>query len=274
MKNLSSLKTVYIGAGNMAEALVGGMVREGLCKADQITVTDVLQERLDLFASKFGVRTSLDNALIAEADIAVLAVKPQMFGEVLACLKTSVKIRQTLLISIAAGISTASIESALGKGARVVRVMPNTPALAGKGAAAICAGKYAEEDDLEIAEILLGAVGAVSRVGEDDMDAVTAVSGSGPAYVFYLIEAMQEAAKQMGLAPDIARDLILATVEGSAALCRETGLPADELRRRVTSKGGTTAAALEVLEQRKVFSALLDAMTAARNRARELSVPS
>ncbi|HNR94785.1 MAG TPA: pyrroline-5-carboxylate reductase [Kiritimatiellia bacterium] len=272
MKNLSSLKTVFIGAGNMAEALVAGMIREGLCNPAQITVTDVLQERLDLFASKFGVAVSRDNAAAEGADIAVLAVKPQQMPAVLEALRPSAeKIGQTLFISIAAGIPTSGIEAGLGKGSRVVRAMPNTPALAGKGAAAICTGKYADEDDLELADILLGAVGLVVRAQEDDMDAVTAVSGSGPAYVFYLIEAMQQAAKNMGLDPEVSRDLVLATVEGAAVLCRETGLGADELRLRVTSKGGTTAAAMDVLEERKVFAALLDAMTAARNRAHELS---
>lgn len=271
MKNLSSLKTVFIGGGNMAEALVAGMIREGLCKSGQITVTDVQQERLDLFSEKYSVAGSADNAVAAEADIVVLAVKPQQLPGVLESLCPVVKIRQTLFISIAAGIPTSDIESALGKGSRVVRAMPNTPALAGKGAAAICTGKYADEDDLELAEILLGAVGLVVRVKEDDMDAVTAVSGSGPAYVFLLIEAMQQAASNLGLDPEQSRDLVLATVEGAAVLCRETGIGADELRRRVTSKGGTTAAALGLLDQRKVFDALLDAMTAARNRARELS---
>jgi pyrroline-5-carboxylate reductase len=263
-------KVVFIGAGNMAEALVKGVTASGVCKADRIFVTDVRPERLAFFEKEFQVKGSADNAVaVKNADVVVLAVKPQMMGDVLAGLKAS--LGKSLVVSIAAGISTTWIESRLGDKVRVVRVMPNTPALVRAGAAALCGGRWATEEDLSIAETMMAAVGIAVRVPEKDMDAVTALSGSGPAYVFHLMEAMIEAARHAGLDDVVARKLIFATVGGSAKLAETTGVDPTELRRRVTSKGGTTAAALEVLEEKVVYRAYLDAIAAAHRRARELS---
>jgi pyrroline-5-carboxylate reductase len=264
-------KVVFIGAGNMAEALIQGMIAGGVCKADRIFVTDVRPERLAFFEKEFRVKGSGENlSAVKNADVVVLAVKPQMMGEVLEGLRESLNPR-SLVVSIAAGLSTAWIETRLGEGIRVVRVMPNTPALVRAGAAALCGGQRATEEDLCVTETMMCAVGIVVRVQEKDMDAVTALSGSGPAYVFHLIEAMIEAARHAGLDEVVAKKLIYSTVEGSAKLAEAAGVEPTELRRRVTSKGGTTAAALEVLEKKKVYRAYLEAIAAAHRRARDLS---
>lgn len=263
-------KVVFIGAGNMAEALVKGMVASGVCEADRIFVTDVRPERLAFFEKEFQVKGFANNVVaVKKADVVVLAVKPQLLGDVLAEIKEG--LGNSLVISIAAGISTGWIEKGLGDGVRVVRVMPNTPALVRAGAAALCGGRWAKDADLTLTETMMGAVGLAVRVPENCMDAVTALSGSGPAYVFHLMEAMIEAARHAGLDEAIARKLIYATVSGSAKLAEATGTEPAELRRRVTSKGGTTAAALEVLEEKAVYHAYLGAIAAAHRRAKELS---
>jgi pyrroline-5-carboxylate reductase len=264
-------KVAFVGAGNMAAALVGGMVRGALCPPQRIFVSDVQPERIALFEKDLGVRGAPDNSeAVKGAQIVVMAVKPQMMNEVLAGLRAALG-SDALVISIAAGIRTERIEKALGEGRRVVRVMPNTPALVRAGAAAICAGRWATESDMAAAEQILGAVGLVVRVREEDMDAVTAVSGSGPAYVFYLIEAMLKAAKELGLEDAAARKLAYATVAGAAQLITETGTDAAELRQKVTSKGGTTAAAVDVLDRAGVGKSLVEAVLAAHRRSRELS---
>jgi pyrroline-5-carboxylate reductase len=173
------------------------------------------------------------------------------------------------VISIMAGIPSQKIAG--GKPIRVVRVMPNTPALVGEGAAGIAAGEFATEADLAVAEKLLGAVGAAVIVKEEEIDAVTALSGSGPAYVFYLLEGMLEAAEKMGLDKEVARKLALATVSGAAKLMQETGEGADVLREKVTSKGGTTAAAIDTMEARGVKDAVVAALLAAQARSGELA---
>ncbi len=264
-------RLVFVGAGNMAEALLGGLLRAGLCPPDRVVVTDLLPERLDLFASRFGVTTSADNAeAVRGADVVVLAVKPQSMDALLAELRESLP-QEALVISIAAGIPTQRIEAALGGAPRVVRAMPNTPCLVGAGVSAIAPGAAATEADLRCAERLLRASGAVVRVPEQKMDAVTAVSGSGPAYFFYFIEAILTVAEEIDLDQETARTLAVATMEGAARLLRETGLPPDELRRRVTSKGGTTEAAIGVLEERHVSASLQDAVIAAKCRSQALS---
>lgn len=269
MSELDKRRIVFIGAGNMAEALVKGLLKAGVSAA-RIAVTDVRSERLDYFRATFGVTALAENAQAArEADIVVLAVKPQQFSEVLPALSAAVD--RALFVSIAAGITTARIERALGPSARVVRVMPNTPALVGAGISALCAGSRAAADDLAVAETLLRAVGATVRVEERLMDAVTAVSGSGPAYVFRVMEALEAAAIAQGLAPEQARILVVATVAGAGQLAASSGRAPSELREQVTSKGGTTEAALKVLDARDVTGAFSDAVAAAARRARELA---
>lgn len=269
MSELDNRRIAFIGAGNMAEALVKGLLQAGVAAA-RIAVTDVRPARLDYFRGAFGVTALADNVEAARgADIVVLAVKPQQFNEVLPALSSAVD--HALFVSIAAGIPTARIERALGPTARVVRVMPNTPALVGAGISALCAGSRATEEDLAVAEALLRAVGTTVRVEERLMDAVTAVSGSGPAYIFRVMEAMEAAAIAQGLAPEQARALVVATVAGAGQLAASSGRAPSELREQVTSKGGTTEAALKVLDARDLAGAFNDAVAAAVRRARELA---
>lgn len=264
-------KVVFVGAGNMAEAMVSGMTAAEFCAPEKIVMTDIRPDRLAGLAEEYGVRVSGDNrAAVRDAEIVVLAVKPQMMKDVLADIAPALR-EETLVISIAAGVSCAAVEAALGGRRRVVRVMPNMPALIGQGASAVAAGACADEADLEVAEAILGCVGLTVRADEKDMDAITALSGSGPAYVFYLLEAMLAAAGRMGLEPETARLLALKTVEGAARLMTDTGEAPDELRRKVTSKGGTTEAAIQVMEQAGVRDAVMDALLAAQKRAAELS---
>ncbi len=264
-------KVVFIGAGNMAEAIVSGMVAGNFCAPEKIVLTDVRPDRLRTLEKEYGITTSMDNGVVQNAEIVVLSVKPQAMGDVLEKIAPVLR-KETLVISIAAGIPCAKIEAALEGERRVVRVMPNTPALIGQGAAAIAAGTYADEADLEVAEAILQCVGLTVRVEENELDAVTALSGSGPAYVFYLLEAMLAAAEEMGLKPDAARTLALQTVEGAARLMKDTGESAAALRERVTSKGGTTEAAIHMLNDENVKGAIVKALRAAHDRSVELSV--
>ncbi len=263
-------KVVFIGAGNMAEAIVSGMVAAEFCAPEKILLTDIRPERLADLEADHGVSTTTDNSVVKNAEIVVLAVKPQILSEVLKGIAPVLR-TETLVISIAAGIPAAKIEGALGKGTRVVRVMPNTPALIGQGASGIAAGSCADEADLEVTEAILGCVGLTVRVEEKELDAVTALSGSGPAYVFYLLESMLSAADQMGLEKETARALALQTVEGAARLMKDSGEEAAELRAKVTSKGGTTEAAIRSLDESGVKDSIVKAMKAAAARSMELS---
>lgn len=271
MTQVQQARVVFLGAGNMAEALVRGLLEGRVCPAAHLTVTDIRPERLAYFQSTFNVAGTADNAAaVAQADVVFLAVKPQQLREVLGGLASHLN-PGALVLSIAAGVRTATMEALLGAGARVVRAMPNTPALVGAGVTAICSGHAAREEDLALAESLLRAVGVVVRVHEAAMDAVTAVSGSGPAYVFYFMEALLEGAQKLGLGPELARQLVYGTLAGSIKLAEQSGVAPGELRERVTSKGGTTAAALEVVRTREVAQAWIDALAAAHRRSVELS---
>jgi len=263
-------KTIaFIGAGNMGEALIRGLLDRQTVTPSQIVAADVSEERLTYFERKFGIRVTTDNAQAAGvAEIVVLAVKPQQMSDVLAKLKLR---PSTLIISIAAGISTARIEREVGGKVHVVRAMPNTPALIGAGAAALCRGAYATDADLVTAETILGAVGITVRADERFLDAVTALSGSGPAYIFRVTEAMIEAGIEAGLDPALARKLAIQTVYGAAKLMHDTGEEPAELRRKVTSPGGTTEAALKVMNDRKLAQIFIDAIGAATQHGRTLS---
>ena len=263
-------KVVFVGAGNMAEAIVSGMVAAEFCAPEKIVMTDIRPERLADLEEEYGVSISTDNDVVKNAEIVVLAVKPQVLPDVLAGMAPVLR-KETLVVSIAAGVTSAKIESLLGDQTRVVRVMPNTPALIGQGASAVAGGSNADEADLDIAEEILNCVGLTVRVDEKDIDAVTALSGSGPAYVFYLLEGMLAAAEKMGLDADVARKLALKTVEGSARLMADTGEAPAELRAKVTSKGGTTEAACRTLDEKGVKEAVISALQAARTRSKELS---
>ncbi len=259
-----------VGLGNMGEALVSGVIRTGLVAPERIVASRPDAPVLWPLAAALGIRGTLDNReVVAEADIILLAVKPQMMAAVLAEIAPGVT-SEKLVISIAAGVPTRVIEAALEAPAPVIRVMPNTPALVGAGASALCCGAHAREEHAQIARALLGAVGVVLDVPEDAMDAVTAVSGSGPAYVFYLLEAMQAGAIEVGLAPELARTLATQTVLGAARLAAGSDRDAQSLRHQVTSPGGTTEAAIGVFEARAVRTHIVEAIVAARDRGREL----
>ena len=268
--DVEKLNIAFVGGGNMAEALIKGLVQR--MPADQIHVVEVLEERRTFLSSTYGVQVAeAASDRLGEVDVLILAVKPQQLLEVMATLTAYMHPERTLVVSIAAGILTKQIEQTAGDQVRVVRVMPNTPALIGAGASAVCRGAQATAEDIECTRALLEAVGLVVEVAEKEMDAVTALSGSGPAYVFYLFEAMLAAAARLKLDDTQARALVQATVEGAARLVKETGLSPDELRRRVTSKGGTTERAIHELDQRQVREHIVAAVRAAHDRSRELS---
>lgn len=263
----------FVGGGNMAEALIKGLITAKLYSPEDIIVSDIRAERLEYLAEQYRVVTADDNAKPAsKADILVLSVKPQNMTDALHSIKDSIR-KDALVISIAAGIRTANIAAELGDMA-IVRVMPNTPALIGEGASALFATEKAEPM-LKKAEAIFSSVGkAVVVDNEDLIDAVTAVSGSGPAYYFLLMEEMIKAAGQLGLDEDVAKGLVLQTAKGAALLAVEADKKSegpDELRRKVTSPGGTTEAALKVLADGRFGPLIAEAITRARDRSRELS---
>lgn len=261
----------FIGAGNMAEALVRGVLAAGGAGPEQVMASDVSEERLRHVAGRYKIRAEADNNAVAGAAHAlVLAVKPKDIAGALAGIRDARR-SDGLVISIAAGVSTGLIEKALGPGARVVRVMPNTPALVGSGVSGYCAGARARGADMELVRGLFGAVGGVFEMEEKMMDAVTALSGSGPAYVFYLAEAMTDAGIEMGFSEADARAMAAGTLAGAAKMLCETGIDERELRARVTSKGGTTEAAVAVLERAGVKANIIRAIKAAAARSAEMS---
>ncbi|HEX2023381.1 MAG TPA: pyrroline-5-carboxylate reductase [Acidimicrobiales bacterium] len=259
-----ALRLLVLGGGRMGGALVGGLISSGWAAAEITVVEPVAARRAELSAEHPGLRVAAE---ALAADGAVVAVKP---GDVEAACRSIAAVGVTRVLSIAAGVPLARLEELLGTGAAVVRAMPNTPALVGAGAAAIAPGRAASEDDLAWAESILSAVGIVVRVDERLLDAVTGLSGSGPAYVFLVTEALVDAGVLNGLPRPVSRDLVVQTVLGSARLLAESGEEAEQLRAAVTSPGGTTAAGVRALEAGAVRSALLEAVTAATERSREL----
>ncbi|HUJ70726.1 MAG TPA: pyrroline-5-carboxylate reductase [Verrucomicrobiae bacterium] len=269
--SLQNKTIVFIGAGNMGEALIRGLLATKMVSPSRIIATDIRANQREFLAKTFGVRSLEDNtAAVEAADIVVLAVKPQQMGEVLADFKPAMS-ESKLVVSIAAGVTTARIERELGGRTRVVRAMPNTPALVGAGAAALAKGAYATDDDLVAAESILGAVGISVRVEEKLLDAVTALSGSGPAYVFLVTEVMIRAGVAAGLDEPLAKKLAIQTVYGAGKLLVESGEEPASLQRKVTSPGGTTEAALKVMSERKLGEIFTEAIKAAEKRSRELS---
>lgn len=262
-----------IGAGNMAEALVRGLLRSGVMKADQIMAADVSAIRRSLFVHDMQVQAVESSREVAAASPAnlLLSVKPQQMGEALAEIAPDLS-PQTLIISIAAGISTGFIEKQLGESQvwRVIRTMPNTPMLVGEGMGALCRGKFATPEDLAAAQRIFRCAARVIEVPETLMDAVTAVSGSGPAYFFYLVELMIRAATDLGISPQQARQLAVQTALGAAKMLSVSDESPEELRRRVTSPGGTTQAAITHLENAGADKAIVEAIRAAARRSKEL----
>jgi pyrroline-5-carboxylate reductase len=254
-----------IGGGRMGEALVGGLLAAGTFAAGDVRVVEAMAaRRAELGGLLPGVELASEPGA---ADGTVLAVKP---GDIPAACQAVAAIGSARVLSIAAGVTIASLEAELAPGTAVVRAMPNTPALVGQGAAAIAAGTSASDDDLAWAELLLGAVGTVVRVKEPLLDAVTGLSGSGPAYVFLVAEAMIDAGVLAGLPRDISVSLALQTLLGAATLLAKGDDAPEALRAAVTSPGGTTAAGLRALEQHGLRAAFFDAVMAATERSREL----
>jgi pyrroline-5-carboxylate reductase len=271
MADLSDQKATigFLGGGNMAGALIRGLIRGGMPKT-QIFVSDIDDAKIEAIRTELGVTVDRSNQKVVEkADVVILAMKPMATCKVAEGLQMFANGK--LWLSVAAGITTSQLEEALGSSARVIRAMPNAPALIGRGASALCPGKFATHADEQIANALLGAVGITEIVDEAMMDAVTAVSGSGPAFVMLVIEAMTDGAVRAGLPRPIAQRLATQTVLGSAALLQETGRHPGELKDMVTSPGGTTIAGIEALESGGLRSALISAVTKAAERSRELS---
>ena len=257
----------FIGAGRMAEAIARGIIETEPASASLLLASDPIEARRALFAS-LGARVTEDNlALISECRIVIVAVKPQNLAPVLAQVGPALT-SDHLLITICAGCPTSLLEAAAA--AHVVRVMPNLPICVRMGATALCAGKHATALDMELATEIFRAAGTVITVEESLMDAVTALSGSGPAYFYFLTEVMIEAGIREGLSPEVARELAIQTARGAGEMMVLEDAPPEELRRRVTSKGGTTEAAFRSMEAARVREALLQAIRAAAERSREL----
>lgn len=262
-------KVAIVGAGVMGETLLAGLLRAGWAPTDLVT-TDRREHRRHEIEGRYGVRALESNAAaVAEADTVVLVVKPQDVAELLPELGASLR-PGAVLVSLCAGVTTAKLEAALPEGTPVVRVMPNTPAQVSEGMAAVSAGAHASEVDVEKTVNIMEAVGKAVVVPERYQDAVTAISGSGPAYLFFVVEAMIDAGVMLGLPRDVSTLLVTQTVYGSAKLLVESNRHPNLLREMVTSPAGTTAAALRHLEERSVKAAFMAAMEAARDRSAEL----
>ncbi|MEO3937949.1 pyrroline-5-carboxylate reductase [Dermatophilaceae bacterium Soc4.6] len=265
----STSTTAIFGAGVMGETLLSGLLRSGR-PADELVITERRPDHAAMLQERYGVRV-LDNADAADAaTVLVLVVKPQDMDGLLAEVHDRVR-PGDLVVSLAAGITTAFLEERLPEGSSVVRVMPNTPALVDQGMAAISPGRHCTPEHLAQARALLESCGRVVEVVEKHQDAVTAISGSGPAYIFYVVEAMVEAGVVLGLPRATASELVVQTLFGAATMLKETGEHPTVLRERVSSPGGTTVAALRQLDDHRVRAAFIDAIEAASRRSHELA---
>jgi len=261
----------FVGGGNMATALIGGFLEAGICKPAEVCASDVDAAKLRALKRKFGIATTADNReLVARSKVVLLAVKPQLAGTVLEGIRDVATAKQ-VFVSILAGTPTARLEAGLCPAARVVRVMPNTPALLGKGMAVAVRGRHATPADERLTLRLMRAVGRARAVADEAlMDAVTGLSGSGPAYVYRFAEALIAGGVAAGLAPEVSRELALQTISGAAAMLQESGETPERLREMVTSPGGTTLAGLTELQERGFFEAVEAAVVRAKNRSIEL----
>lgn len=269
MSILASQTIGFIGAGNMAEALIRGLVNGKHIAADRVAASAPRKERLDELKAQYGITTTSDNKVVAKNQIVVLSVKPQIMDKLLREVGEHIR-PGTLVISIAAGVDTETIEAAVPDGVRVVRAMPNTPALVGAGATAVSAGRHASEEDLAHAKALFDAVGITVVLDESHLDAVTGLSGSGPAYIFLILEALADAGVKVGLSRRNAQRLAAQTVMGSAKLLLDTDEHPGRLKDMVTSPGGTAIAGLHTLEEGGLRTTLINAVETATKRAREL----
>ena len=260
-----SFRLQIIGGGNMGEALLRGLLKNNWASEDELHVVEPVSERRDYLAVTIpGI--SISEEPLSELD-SLVAVKPDKVPEVLEILS---KLNPTRVLSIVAGVKVSSMEKILGEKVRVLRAMPNTPALIGKGSAGVAAGSSATDEDLVWAVEILSAVGSAIVVEESQLDAVTGISGSGPAYLFFLAEALIDAGCEVGLSKDESQSLVEQTLLGAAALLYESDDPAEALRQKVTSKGGTTAAAIEVFENASFRDTIRGAVFAATERSLQL----
>lgn len=260
-----------IGAGNMGSALIAGIVEGKKFEADQLVVSDIKRDRADYLAQKYHVRGADSNQiLIKDCDTIILAVKPKEIKPLLRDVKGEIR-DDHLLISIAAGVPIATIRDTLQRDLSIVRVMPNTPAMVGMGITAISSGPFAKAKDIDMAVKIFSQVGETVIVDEELMDAVTALSGSGPGYIFLIMEALVDAGIRLGLKKEIALALAIQTTLGTAQLARESKESLAELRDKVTSPGGTTAKGLAVMSERGLTDIIIEAVEAACRRSKELS---
>ncbi|MBC2716788.1 MAG: pyrroline-5-carboxylate reductase [Desulfobacteraceae bacterium] len=277
-------KIGFIGAGNMGQAMIGALIKSKCSVPSDLFVCDVVKKQTDILKKTYGITVLTDNGAVIDAcDVIIFAVKPQSVEQVLSELKDAAVFKKIsgkkIFISIAAGTPIKkfenyiydAIENDRKRQMPILRVMPNTPALVLSGMSGLCANSYATSEHIEIAKTILTSMGKVIECRESDMDAVTAVSGSGPAYCFYLVEAMIEAGVKLGISPEDAAVMTAATLKGSLILLEKQKISAEELRKKVTSPGGTTEAAIKVLEDNSVKQIITQAVIAAAQRSKELS---
>jgi pyrroline-5-carboxylate reductase len=266
-----SIKIGLMGAGRMATALARGFVRAEIVPAGSIIATDPSEEARKAFSREVpGTIVAADNsAEVARADVVILAVKPQQMNEALSAIRGAIG-SNALVVSIAAGVTIERLQAGLPDGQRIVRVMPNTPCLIGQGASGFALGQHATRSDAELVASLLSAVGSAFEVPEKLLDAVTGLSGSGPAFVYSMIEALADGGEAEGMSPELALELAARTVRGAAEMVLQTGESPSVLRDRVTSPGGTTLAGLGVLRERAFGEAVCEAVKAATRRSAEL----
>ena len=271
---LTNKKLGFIGGGNMTEALLKGLLASSSVGPKDILVSDLLSDRLEYLNKEYKIKTTDDSRkLVQKSDILILAVKPQIVGKVLESFSDIVDSHK-IIISVAAGISINFIEDILNRKGKnkisVIRTMPNTPALVQEGATAICGGGHSSKLDIKIAHHIFKAIGQTVAIEETHMDAVTGLSGSGPAYIFMIIEALSDAGVKVGLSREVSNILTIQTILGSAKLARDGGKHPGELKDMVTSPGGTTISGLHMLEEGGVRTALMNAVERATQRSREL----
>jgi len=279
-----SHKIGFIGAGNMGQAMIGALLKSQCSASSELFVCDVIQKPTDSLRKNYNINVLSNNKMLVETcDVIIFAVKPQSIEQVLSDLKASSAFSKLsdkkIFISIAAGTPIrkfenyiyGDLEDAQKKQMPILRAMPNTPALVLSGMSGICANGNATTEDIELATRILSSMGKVIQCQESDMDAVTAVSGSGPAYCFYLAEAMIEAAESLGISKENAAEMTASTLKGAMILLENQSISAKELRQKVTSPGGTTEAAIKVLDDHSVKKIIIQAVTAAAQRSEELS---